>query len=283
MRSSPRPCEAWSHHMPHFCTVAVILFLIGRCDVKWFPHYLGLCSGPSHLFLQPLQHGSQQSLPVLLNGLHLLLQFFLGVLDEVVVLLKGLLDHLALMLPLLCQVLQQFGLLALEGSGEQQQKKNACRSGCLWLKQCCKSGTPLMCNGDGELWCSRMASAEISFSSLSDTILNGGLQKCSLQNVGLTFRRSSAASSFFWISSRDGSRRCGMEVLSSGTPSKDGGLRMTSKAWPDARLFSSITSTSFMTHQPRSTASVGLDWAHEDPLYVVCPPPTPPPWDPFSI
>lgn len=74
-----------------------------------------------------------------------------------------------------------------------------------------------------------------------------------------TFRRSSAASSFFWISSKDGSRRCGMEVLSSGTPSKDGGLRMTSKAWPEARLFSSITSTSLMTHQPRSTASVGLD------------------------
>lgn len=74
-----------------------------------------------------------------------------------------------------------------------------------------------------------------------------------------TFRRSSAASSFFWISSREGSRRCGMEVLSSGTPSKDGGLRMTSKAWPEARLFSSITSTSLMTHQPRSTASAGSD------------------------
>lgn len=78
----------------------------------------------------------------------------------------------------------------------------------------------------------------------------------------LTFRLSSAASSFFWISSRDGSRRCGMEVLRSGTPSKDGGLRMTSKAWPDARLFNSITSTSLMTHQPRSTASVVLDCGH---------------------
>ncbi|TNN26902.1 hypothetical protein EYF80_062956 [Liparis tanakae] len=64
---------------------------------------------------------------------------------------------------------------------------------------------------------------------------------------------------FFWISSREGSRRCGEEPLSSGTPSKDGGLRMTSKAWPDARLFSSITSTSLMTHQPRSTASVWLE------------------------
>lgn len=82
-----------------------------------------------------------------------------------------------------------------------------------------------------------------------------------------TFRLSSAASSFFWISSRDGSRRCGMEVLRSGTPSKEGGLRMTSKAWPDARLFSSITSTSLMTHQPRSTASVVLDSSHGQILY----------------
>lgn len=73
---------------------------------------------PSDLFLQPLQHGSQQSLPVLLDGLHLLLQFFLGVLDEVVVFLEGLLDDLALVLPLLCEVLQQFGLLALEGDRE---------------------------------------------------------------------------------------------------------------------------------------------------------------------
>lgn len=77
--------------------------------------------GTQYLLLQPLQHRSQQGLPVLLVGLHLLLQFFLGVLDEVVVLLEGLLDHLALVLPLLCQVLQQFSLLALgaeEGTAE---------------------------------------------------------------------------------------------------------------------------------------------------------------------
>lgn len=64
--------------------------------------------------MQPLQHGGQQGLPVLLVGLHLLLKLFLGVLDEVVVLLEGLLDHLTLVLPLLCQVLQQLSLLALE-------------------------------------------------------------------------------------------------------------------------------------------------------------------------
>lgn len=83
-----------------------------------------------------------------------------------------------------------------------------------------------------------------------------------LNPSSLTFRLSSAASSFFWISSRDGSRRCGIEVLRSGTASKDGGLRITSKAWPDARLFSLITSTSLMTHHPRSTASAALDCGH---------------------
>lgn len=146
-----------------------------------------------------------------------------------------------------------------------------------------------------------MASAEFSLIRLSDSNSDSDwwteerksrLMICCLRLLGsemfpwqpppstvpLTFRRSSAASSFFWISSRDGSRRCGMEALSSGTPSKDGGLRMTSKAWPDARLFSSITSTSLMTHQPRSTASVVFDC-----VVVLCyfkfvaPPPL---WDP---
>lgn len=85
------------------------------------------------------------------------------------------------------------------------------------------------------------------------------LQIAQIRTLLPTFRLSSAASSFFWISSREGSRRCGMEVLSSGRASKDGGLRMTSKAWPDVLLLSSITSTSFMAHQPRSTASVGRE------------------------
>lgn len=83
------------------------------------PHMLSISlSSGQYLLLQPLQHGGQQGLPVLLVGLHLLLKLFLGVLDEVVVLLEGLLDHLALVLPLLRQVLQQLSLLALEGDRE---------------------------------------------------------------------------------------------------------------------------------------------------------------------
>lgn len=73
--------------------------------------------------------------------------------------------------------------------------------------------------------------------------------------VALTFLRSSAASSFFWISSNDGSRRRGREALNSGTPSKEGGFRMTSKDWPEVHLLSSMTSMSEMTHQFRSTVS----------------------------
>lgn len=72
-----------------------------------------------------------------------------------------------------------------------------------------------------------------------------------------TFLLSSAASSFFWISSRDGSRRRGSEALNSGMPSNDGGFRMTSKDCPDVRLLSSMTSMSEMTHQVRSTVSAG--------------------------
>lgn len=66
-----------------------------------------------YLFLKSLQHGSQQGLTVLFVGLHLLFQLLLCVLDEVVVLLEGLLDDLSLVLSLLSQVLQQLCLLEL--------------------------------------------------------------------------------------------------------------------------------------------------------------------------
>lgn len=234
--------------MSPFCAVALVLALNVSCDVKYFPHYGGSLYRPHHLFLQPLQHGSQQSLPVLLDGLHLLLQFFLGVLDEVVILLKGLLDHPALVLPLLCEVLQQLGLLALEREKEHWPRSNR--------------RAPNVTR-----WQKEKKSKHVRWLPWKPS------------TASLTFRRSSAASSFFWISSREGSRRCGMEVLSSGTPSKDGGLRMTSKAWPEARLFSSITSTSLMTHQPRSTASVVLDCDDQD--EGQCPPPPPRMW--FSL
>lgn len=72
-----------------------------------------------------------------------------------------------------------------------------------------------------------------------------------------TFLLSSAASSFFWISSKEGSRRRGREALNSGMPSKEGGFRITSKDCPEVRLLSSMTSMSEMTHQVRSTVSAG--------------------------
>lgn len=43
--------------------------------------------------------------------------------------------------------------------------------------------------------------------------------------------------------------------MNSGIPSKDGGLRITSKDCPEVRLLSSMTSMSDMTHQVRSTVS----------------------------
>ena len=43
--------------------------------------------------------------------------------------------------------------------------------------------------------------------------------------------------------------------MNSGTPSKEGGFRMTSKDWPEVHLFSSMTSMSEITHQFRSTVS----------------------------
>lgn len=66
-----------------------------------------------YLFLKPLQHGGQQGLAVLFVGLHLLFQLLFRVFDEVVVLLKGLLDDLPLVLSLPSQVLQQLRLLKL--------------------------------------------------------------------------------------------------------------------------------------------------------------------------
>lgn len=56
----------------------------------------------AYLLLQPLQHGGQVSLPVLLVGFHLLGQLLFCHLDEVVVFLNGFLDHLSLVLPFLC-------------------------------------------------------------------------------------------------------------------------------------------------------------------------------------
>lgn len=60
----------------------------------------------------------------------------------------------------------------------------------------------------------------------------------------LTLLRSSAASNFFWMSSRDTSLLGGEAMLWAASDTGEGGFRITSKAWPDARLLIGFTSMS---------------------------------------
>ena len=84
-----------------------------------------------------------------------------------------------------------------------------------------------------------------------------------------TFLLSWAASSFFWISSSEGFWRGGVVALSSGPPSKVGGFKMTSKAWPLVRLLSSITSMSRMLHRFKSTTPAAARRAQDSKLTTV--------------
>lgn len=68
----------------------------------------------AHLLLQTLHHGGQVGQPVLLALLHLVLELLLGHPAEVAVLLHGLEQHLALVLPLLGQGPEYLSLLELE-------------------------------------------------------------------------------------------------------------------------------------------------------------------------
>lgn len=77
----------------------------------------------SHLLLQTLHHGAQVGQPVLLALLHLHLQLLLGHPAEVAVLLHGLEEHVALVLPLLSQHPQHLGLLGLEWAGRAQEEQ----------------------------------------------------------------------------------------------------------------------------------------------------------------
>lgn len=59
-----------------------------------------------------------------------------------------------------------------------------------------------------------------------------------------TFLLSSAASSFFWISSRESSFFFGEAKVRGASETGDGGFRISSKAWPEARLLICLTSMS---------------------------------------
>lgn len=69
----------------------------------------------AHLLLQALHHGSQVGHSVLLDLLHLQLELLLGHSAEVAVLLHGPEQHVALVLPLLGQDLEDLRLLGLQG------------------------------------------------------------------------------------------------------------------------------------------------------------------------
>lgn len=60
----------------------------------------------------------------------------------------------------------------------------------------------------------------------------------------VTFLLSSAASSFFWISSRDRSFFLGEAKVRGASEMGDGGFKISSKAWPEARLLICFTSMS---------------------------------------
>ena len=69
-------------------------------------------------------------LPVLLIGFHLLGQFFLCHLDEVVVFLDGFLDHLTLVFSLFCQVLQELCFLVLWEHEVKRRPFRVSKPGC---------------------------------------------------------------------------------------------------------------------------------------------------------
>lgn len=82
------------------------------------------CASAAHLLLQTLHHGGQVSQSVLLILLHLQLELLLGHPAEVAVLLHGLDQHIALVLPLLSQGQKYLRLLGLEGEGAMGSREN---------------------------------------------------------------------------------------------------------------------------------------------------------------
>ena len=81
----------------------------------------------------------------------------------------------------------------------------------------------------------------------------------------LTLLRSSAASSFFWMSSREMSLFGGLVTQWATSDTGEGGFRMTSKAWPEARLLMGLMSMSACEEQTKSP-TVSLFHAEDEQL-----------------
>lgn len=97
-------------------------------DLSMSNHH-GYAPAP-HPLLQALHHGGQVGQPVLLVLLHLHLELLLGHAAEVAVLLHGLQQHIALVLPLLSQGPKYLRLLGLEeeeaaGSRENESERKS--------------------------------------------------------------------------------------------------------------------------------------------------------------
>lgn len=201
--------------------------------------------GPAHLLLQALHHGGQVSHPVLLDLLHLQLELLLGHAAEVAVLLHGPQQHVALVLPLLGQGLEDLRLLGLQGWrrrwGETEARGNESASLTQPTIDLILPQTLFPSFNTPTPFCWEQAG---NARSLPPGMCKSACLTPKLSGRPLTLLRSSAASSFFWMSSRDRSLFGGLVTQWAASVTGDDGFRRTSKAWPEARLLMGLMSRS---------------------------------------
>lgn len=213
--------------VPHFFKLLVLFLFEDRRNTSYYSHFFSILKmktdmpQAAYLLLGSLIESSHSGTAVLFASLHFLHQFLFCQLAEVTAFLDGFLDHFLLMLPFLRKLFQHWSLLALV-----TWKKSYYELQVYWTWTC----TSLIVKICWFLHCCRSHLLAI-YVVIEDTL-----------------RRSSAASSFFLIPSRDISFFLrgvnGNSPLASGAE----GLRMTSNAWPEARLFSTLTWISVKQH-----------------------------------
>lgn len=165
-------------------------------------------SWAAHLLLELLIEGCHPCTAILLICVHLLIEFLLSRFAKIAVFLDSLLDHHLLVLAFLSKVFLHFSLKTLT----RRQKQivvvnwNNLHVNLCYISVRCYL---LMCD------------------------------QCNISEA--TLRLSSAACSFLFISSKDVSFFLSGDNGKSPLVSRLEGLRMTSNAWPDARLLSSFT------------------------------------------